>query len=206
MSSSQLFRMSKYGYNKEDVNNYIIAINNELSATSVRLNRVSDELFAEQKKNADEIARLNALLNSAENKLSSLSSVELENQQLKERISLLQAEMEEAEKKNAEVDNSVYENLCAKAGEVLVIASTTADGILKKANDEANKIISDATDKKETMFKNISETASDAADGLSEYIKNAVDECIGKINSSIRRVEALKNTPEDKIPVFKIQR
>lgn len=88
----------------------------------------------------------------------------------------------------------------------MVIASTTADGILKRANDEANKIINDATDKKETMFKNISETASDAADGLSEYIKNAVDECIGKINSSIRRVEALKNTPEDKIPVFKIQR
>lgn len=98
MSSSQLFRMSQYGYNKKDVNNYIIAINNELSATAARLNRVSDELFAEQRKNADELARLNAMLNAAESKLSTLSSVEQENQQLKERISLLQAEKEEAEK------------------------------------------------------------------------------------------------------------
>ena len=210
MSSTQLFRTSLNGYKKEDVNDYIIAINNELTAVSTLQNKLSDELCSVQRKTADEIAHLNTLLKSAEQKLSELSSVQEENLQLKEQISLLRAEKEDAEKKLADgcesIYSSTYDNLCAKAGEVLVIASTTADSILKKANDEANRIISDASDKKDSMFKDISETASTAADGLSDYIKNAVDECIGKINSSIRRVEALKNAPEEKIPVFKIDR
>ena len=201
MSSSKLFRTAYRGYNKEDVNNYIVAINKELEASQ---NRFATLVNESNTKAQNDFTKIQQLLKEQENyreTVCRLEELKAENEALKKELEALQKEAA-AKERSAETAEA-YDNLCAKAGEVLVIASNTADSILKKANDEAEKIINEATDKKDSMIKNITETASTAADGLSEYIKNAVDQCIDRINSSIRAVEALKNAPEDTVPIMK---
>lgn len=204
MSSSKLFRTAYRGYNKEDVNNYIIAINKELEDSQKRFTTLVNESNTKAQNDFRRIQELLCEQESFRAAVCQLEELTAENEALKKDLEALRKET--AEKERTAETAEAYDNLCAKAGEVLVIASNTADSILKKANDEAEKIINEATDKKDSMIKNITETATNAADGLSEYIKNAVDECIDRINSSIRAVEALKDVPEDTIPVMKYQK
>ncbi len=198
MSSSQLFRKAGRGYNKEDVNSYVLSVNNELRDAQNRYDKLVSDSNSKAEKDYMTIYELQKKLDIAKASEERIEALENEIRSLREENAALKEENERSaeNEKNAQA----YENLCTKAGEVLVIASNTADDILKKANDEAEKIVSDATDKKDSMMKNISETASDAADGLSDYIKKAVEDCISRINSSIKEVEALKDLPDGSFP------
>lgn len=192
MSSSKLFKTAAGGYKKEDVNKYIISINKEIAALQAKYEQLCTQNDA-LSNDTVQLKSKNATLQSECDRLSlSEASLSRENETLRTELEALKKE--NGELLEAKNDTKTYESLCAKAGEVLLIASTTADDILKRANDEAHKIISDVECRKENMIESITQTAEYAADGLSDYIKGAVDECIGRINSSIREVGDLKTT------------
>ncbi len=217
--TAPLFRKSMNGYNKEDVNEYIININRtlednkELHEKEVSILQKSEKaamekLYAatEKAKEAendlltlkDELEKLKADLEAAAAKLEeknaeldeARASLDRANAAIAEKddqINKLTAELEDVSNNTDDGDTvpaDQYNNLCAKAGEILVIASTTAEDILKKANDEAVRIVNEAADKRNSIIKSFSETVDATADSINSYIKSAVDDCVKKINKS----------------------
>lgn len=211
--TAPLFRKSINGYNKEDVNEYIININRtlednkelhekEVSILQKNEKAAMEKLYAATE-NAiltlkDELEKVKADLEAA------VANLEAKNAELDEaRASLDRAKAviaekdDQIEKLTAELEDvsnntnngdtvpaDQYNNLCAKAGEILVIASTTAEDILKKANDEAVRIVNEAADRRNSIIKSFSETVDATADSINSYIKSAVDDCVKKINKS----------------------
>lgn len=198
MVENQVFRKATRGYNKDDVNKFIASLNSEILESQKRYDKLASDSNAKSEKDYYIIMELREKITALEALKEQNESLEAENAALKNQLEELKSSKNEEAARN----NQEYDNLCSKAGEILVIASNTADSILKKASEEADKIIGSATAKKDSMIKNITDTASTAADGLGDYIRGAVDACIEKINASIQSVDFLKDVPSEEIPVM----
>ena len=205
--SAPLFRKSMSGYNKEDVNSYILSLNRTLEENK----RQNEKTLSEYNVKAEEADRLicdlrneisdkDAKILSLEEKTAELDSLKEESKakddeiarlnelvaSLQEKVAAYEAECD-GEKEKA--DN--YDSLCSKAGEILVIASSTAEDILNRANSEALKIVGEANTKKDLMLKTFSESVDAAVDDINTYIKTAVNRCVIKINDSVKEVSKM---------------
>ena len=191
--TAQLFRKAGRGYNKDDVNEYILSLNDRIKSLTEQYNR----LVGQSNKRAEEDFYKIKELNEKIEELQAKNSEEL--RILKEKAEKSEKENEElrksladaTEKASAETQKNEekYNTLCAKAGEVLVVASTTADDILKKANDEALRIVGEAESKKDKMVDNLNKTAGCATEGLKDYIKQAVEDCVKRISDCIKDIK-----------------
>ncbi len=199
--NAPLFRKAGRGYNKEDVNAYIINLNRILEDNKRNYERILSErdrhatedmqrissLLAkveELEKLENEISERNALIEElrAECERKDEAIVSLRNAVSElEKLRTQNSGADEAEKAKAEY----YDSLCSKAGEILVIASSTAETILDRANSEAQRIVGDANTKKEQMLKSLTESVDAATGDINVYIRNAVEDCIAKINKSV---------------------
>ena len=212
--TAPLFRKAIKGYKIEDVNNYILSLNTTIEENKKSYERALEGCNARAQADYERICELTAALKeqeekcvSLETRLAELSKVEAElcdkekaleeavaeNEALKARLAVSDSENDDHKAKA-----DYYDSLCAKAGEILVIASNTAEDILRRANDEAVKIISDANNKKELLLKTLSESVDEAAGDINIYIKSAVDECIKRINASVKEVSEMAARPESK--------
>ena len=59
---------------------------------------------------------------------------------------------------------------------------------MNRANGVAVKIVSDANSRKDMLLQTFSDSVDAAANDINGYIKTAVDECIKKINRSVKEV------------------
>lgn len=205
--TAPLFRKSMKGYKKEDVNTYIMNLShtaeeNQKSYEKAlencnaraaddyqRICDLSTSLKAAEDKNAlleKELEELKACLEERSNLIVELTKKADECDSLKEKLADYEADAE-AQKGKADY----YDSLCSKAGEILVIASNTAEDILNRANGEAVKIVSDANSRKDMLLKTFSDSVDAAADDINSYIKSAVNECINKINRSVKEVSEM---------------
>lgn len=179
-TKAPIFRNAVGGYNKSDVNTYILSLSHRL-----------EDL---EKSFADAAARNKEL----EEKAASLQEVSQKLSELTATLPALTAELEEckAELEKEQSENSAlreradtataeYDKLCRSAGQIFALAGNTADDILKRADDEAHKIVDDAKAARNTVFKSISETTDDFTSDISDYIKSAISNCIEKINENI---------------------
>lgn len=206
--TSPVFRSAMRGYNREDVNSYIKSASDSFEAAKSELENALTESNTKSREYSERIsiaerelaeARLknsekDSLIASLQQQLSDVreecQTAAQENAQLREKL----AESEKADKAENGVAHSgvsdserakMYDSLCAKAGEILVVASGTAEDILEKARREASQIVGSAYEKKENMVRSLTHTAESAASNISEYIKTAVDDCIRSISSSV---------------------
>lgn len=204
---SPVFRKSINGYNREDVNDYIKR-NDEYQRDLIRdydtmkedltrrldtekeyrdsaesaLAKTKDRLECATVEIADKDEKIAALTGENDVYKTLLEEKDGEIATLKARI----AELEEAAASCDDAEKAeYYDSICSKAGEILFIASDTAEEILNRANDEAQKIVGDATTKKELMLKTLSKSVDEATGDINVYIKRAVDDCIKKINKSV---------------------
>ncbi len=205
--SAPLFRKSMSGYNKDDVNNYILSLNrtleenkrqNEKNLSEYNLRAEAAEVhISELEKELSEEKSKNALLEECAKELSELKKVSSEKDEIIADLNRIVSDLrEKVEKYEAESDGEKekaehYDSLCAKAGEILVIASSTAEDILNRANTEALKIVGDANTKKDLMLKTFSKSVDAAADDINSYIRSAVDRCVIKINESVKEVSEM---------------
>ncbi len=225
---SPVFRKSVNGYNREDVNKYIRENNDfqrdlmrdydsqreelsrqirderqdrnaaetKLAETQEMLEKAKaeiaekDSIIAQLKKSLEDANALNGSLNEA------AKEKDTEIETLKDKIS----DLESAAAAAATSEKSeYYDSICTKAGEILFIASDTAEEILNRANDEAQKIVGDATTKKDLMLKTLSRSVDEAAGDINIYIKRAVDDCIEKINKRVSEVSKIASpAPSEK--------
>ena len=200
-----LFKKALKGYNKEDVNSYILFLNKSFEESKASYEAHLNDCNKRAEEDYNKICSLTSALSEAE-------TIKRENE---ENLALIESLREELAKKDAEIASltekvaaleeqnaqhescdeddhakaEYYDSLCAKAGEILVIASGTAENILNRANDEACKIVGDANSKKDLMLKTFSDSVEGAADDINSYIRTAVNECINKINASVNEVK-----------------
>ena len=200
-----LFKKAFKGYNKEDVNSYILSLNNTFEENKLTYEKAIREYnmraeddyrriceLTNELSEADELKRENE--NSAAIIASLKKELEEKNAQIEELCatvdSLTEAnKMQSATNENDRMKAEYYDNLCSKAGKILVIASDTAENILNRANEEACKIVGEATTKKDLMLKTFSDSVEDAAEDINTYIRNAVNDCIEKINKSVNEIK-----------------
>lgn len=202
-----LFRKSMNGYKKEDVNNYILTLNRTVEENKKSYEKALENCNARAADDYQRICDLSTALKSEEDKNALLekdiAELRKESEQKDEIIASLGEQVKELEELRAKLASyeadaedkqskaDYYDSLCSKAGEILVIASNTAEDILNRANGEAVKIVSDANCRKDKLLQTFSDSAIAAADDINGYIKTAVDECIKKINRSVKEVTSM---------------
>ena len=193
--SAPIFRKAGRGYNKDDVNSYILA-----------LSRHCEQLQASNAALEDEVRSLREALSkrseSADISASELEKIKVEAGALSARVSSLYDELQstkaenerlkadlEAAKLESEQVREAYSKVCSKAGEILALAGDAADDILQRAGGRAHEIIDDAQVKKDDIFRSITATADDFTDDIERYIKSATQNCMDRINESIAAIE-----------------
>ena len=201
--TAPLFRKAGRGYNKDDVNEYILSLSRRLSeaqsardtdAAALAEARVRcNEYAAASAAQGAELAKLRADTAALSEKCraleAGLGSLKSENMRLEDDLASARAE--------ADRISSAYSGMCSKAGEILAMAGSAADDILHRAGDRAHEIINDADTKKNDMFRSISATADGFTSDIERYIKSATDDCMKKINDTIASVgnSGLEKTP-----------
>ncbi|MBQ4066259.1 MAG: hypothetical protein IJD22_01320 [Clostridia bacterium] len=209
-----LFRNSMHGYNREDVNSYIISINRSMEENRKNYEKALEECnerakadsgrITELTEKAESLERENELLLQRIHKLEEAERLSVIKEEELVSLRLQVAELEDKLSSREQEENGEetrrYESLCAKAGEILVIASSTAEDILSRANTEALKIVGDANSKKDLMLRTFSESVDEAAGDINSYIRSAVDACVQKINRSVREVSEMASPTNEKKP------
>ena len=212
--SAPLFKKAFKGYDRDDVNAYILSLNRTLEENKLSYERSLRDCNTRAEEDYRKICELSE-------SLSELDSVKRANDENEALIASLKKELEEKNAKIEELSATVatlseankaqssaneddhskaeyYDNLCSKAGEILVIASGTAESILNRANDEARKIVGEANNKKDLMLKTFSNSVEDAAEDINSYIRTAVSECIAKINKSVNDIKDASGAQDKK--------
>lgn len=193
--SAPIFRKAGRGYNKDDVNAYILALSRhceQLQASNAALEdevRSLREALSERSASADisasELEKIKVEAGALSARVSSLydelQSTKAENERLKSDL--------EAAKLESEQVREAYSKVCSKAGEILALAGDAADDILQRAGGRAHEIIDDAKVKKDDIFRSITATADDFTDDIERYIKSATQNCMDRINESIAAIE-----------------
>ena len=142
------FRKSMRGYKKTDVNNYILQLNRTLEDNKAAYERSLEGCNARAEADYQRICELSQSLKEQENKnrdllvkIDELSPYETrcaeqedEISRLRERIAILEANEEAAKDNDEKAKAEYYDSICSKAGEILFIASGTAESILNRAN------------------------------------------------------------------------
>ncbi len=186
------FRSAIGGYNREDVNQYILNINRELEE--------KDSAAAEAEKKAaeaaDRITALTADLDAAkadkealEGSRSSLSEsvdqLKEENDSLREKLAAAEAEKAQLAARLKEMESSAeeeeksqkYDRISAQIGDIMISANTSADAIVAAANTHAAKILSDTEIEANAIRTRLNAKATEMLAHISGELHTSADSC-----------------------------
>ncbi|HAN20754.1 MAG TPA: hypothetical protein DCP51_03635 [Clostridiales bacterium] len=193
------------GYSPEEVEAFIIKLNNDLhqkqqefSDTTKRLNSELSEL----KKHFDEVISQKEVLTEENRTLC------IEKQNLQNEIKRLSAEKTERPVVQAVIETDInkmnYKQLCEQLGEKMLIADLRADEIIKNAKQEANVILfkaeSNAGDEINRLVAEANKRIELVYNAIDEFgkkhifINAGLDQVQKYISDAIREVEALIST------------
>lgn len=194
-----VFRKSFNGYNKDDVNSYVISISRKVSEAEIAKQEALAKLDAAEKEKELLSAELAVLKLKAENLArngAGISNTELEN---------LKKTLEEVTRERDEYKNVVeaneeksrqYDSLSSKLGEVMITANAQAQALIsdaeKRANARYDEMLEDSRakvgelnekysgkifDKTRELLKRLDDIVTDSA-LLKAEVKVALDEDI----------------------------
>ena len=200
------FRSAMSGYNRKDVNAYIIEINREFEAREAELTAkiTSAEESAAEAAKAAETAREEAQAarqakDEAEAILVTLresgDALKEENARLSEEIAALQAKLAEAEKaaiadpESDEIKKSMkYDQISAQIGDILINANSSADRIVAAANAEATRIMTETEDEATYIRARLSDAADRMLTHISTELHASTDHCLGELMTALREM------------------
>lgn len=216
------FRSSISGYNREDVNTYILDMTrmaeereNELRT---QLDSANAALQEESRAAAGAIDEANAVISALRESVEQLKEhcAQLEEQLSaeKETTQTLQAELEK--RSTLELDNEKskkYDQISAQIGELMINANQSADKIIAAANAEAQRIRAETEEEAITIRAHLSGTADAMLTSLSGRLHASTEDCITEIttvlhemrdsaSSLIRDMEARSEELNDKIEFY----
>lgn len=200
------FRSAMSGYNRKDVNAYIIDINREFEAQETELRAqitAAEEKAAKAEADAqsarEEAAAAVHGKEEAEVILAALresgDALKEENARLTEEIAALQAKLAEAEKAAAvdpesdEIKKSMkYDQISAQIGDILINANSSADRIVAAANAEATRIMTETEDEATYIRARLSDAADHMLTHISTELHDSTDHCISDLLTALREM------------------
>ena len=166
---SVLFRNSVSGYNKADVNSYILKINSELEAAEKTAKNALEASALAQKEAEEKACALEAASASAVKQDKVISSLYEEIDTLKEEIAKLRESVKEDPAKQDTGDEMLrYNEISAQIGNVLIDAQKNAASIIDAAKKEAEEITKAASE-------NVSEASEKALREITDKMCKSVD-------------------------------
>lgn len=208
-NNAPVFRKSMNGFNKEDVTSYIINMSKRYSETEAsfkyEIDRLNYELTTKSKSYEQASIDYEKALTEKDTQLKALSdeiaclksALAEKNTEIDALLENIQTSANKNKADNpyastiAENDKAIlFDSISSKTGEIMILACKTADDIIAKAQKEADDIINSANSKKNNMLRSISGSAESITSDINAYIKNAVNNCIDKIYSSIESIDS----------------
>ncbi len=189
-SASPAFRTSISGYNKADVNEYILKLNTEYSRSLAD----KDEEIASLK---SELDAANTALNDAKNTATSERELESANNVIAaqtEQLEALRRELDEAKAELSLVKSELdrigdisdkmdqYENMTTRMGEIYMEATTDADRIRKEAKQAADELLLKTTEDCRERRQQLEARLSDFAAIRKEEIARLLNESQAEID------------------------
>lgn len=179
-NNGKLFRSAVGGFNRDDVNNYIMKQSREFAEREEKLNDTVSELRAELdtlRLKAEEAEQLRALTAEAEATVRELEDkvrdLEAKLSEEREERSLAEAAVEALSEHCA--DN---EKLKAEAGSIIVNASRAADDMLKRAEDTSKQLVAESERLALEARARVQSTLDKIISDLKEDIQSGTDSCI----------------------------
>ncbi len=197
------FRTAISGYNREDVNKYILSLNREweekFSETENTLKEaqegkncaesavsaLNDSLMALQR-DKDALEKINeSLKESVEQKneeiaalTEKLLSAEQEAAALREKLSL----REEDEK------STKYDRISAQIGDIMISANTSADAIVAAANEHASRIMTETETEANCIRTRLSDAADEMLSQISAELHTSTESCLSEMTAALREM------------------
>lgn len=181
-----LFRTSLGGFNREDVNNYIEKLNNELAEREKLAKKKLEAAEAKCRELADRIAELEAAtakvaeleseaqarekliaeyIEKVEHQTAEIEALKASNNSAESEITMLTDEI--ASLSEAISKSEKYDDISSQIGEIILSARSTADGILAKAEEEASKKLLNA----DALMQNAANEFNSRTDSATSNIK-----------------------------------
>ena len=190
------FRSAIGGYNREDVNRYILDLNREfadkekqavddLAAAESRLAEAVADLQKAKDAAAAESTALTAELDAARAELSSLQA---KLAGAEETLSSLRRELDERPVLSAADKSEKYDQISAQIGDIMISASTSADAIVAAANEQAAKIISETEDEANYIRARLSDAADGMLSRISGELHVSTESCFTELMTALKEM------------------
>ena len=169
------FRESFRGYNRDDVNAYIEQLNLHFSKKEADLRALITDL--EVKCN-----NAPAVSDNIDSIKQELEKLKAENERLVSENNALKENLENAESKTIGEDekSKLYDEMSAQVGNIIIVANSNADKIIKDAETKAAEILAEATVKAEVMTAEAEAKKNEAVVFMEEKLKNASEQCLSE--------------------------
>ncbi|MBQ8746351.1 MAG: hypothetical protein IJZ08_00600 [Clostridia bacterium] len=187
------FRSAIGGYNREDVNQYILTINRELEEKALaaeesekKIEAITEELDA-AKADKDALEGIQASLRE------SVDQLKEENESLREKLAAAEAEKAQLAERLAEMEKSAeeeeksqkYDRISAQIGDIMISANTSADAIVAAANTHAAKILSDTESEANTIRTRLNEQATEMLAHISGELHTSAESCMCELITAL---------------------
>ena len=201
------FRSSMSGYNRKDVNQYILTINREMEEKDELLKNAHLEMEENAKTFETERTSLEASISFLKSEKEALESVLAATQesagQLKEEIAslrekLLSAEMTADTLRTELLQRSLpngtddklekYDRISAQIGDIMISANTSADAIVAAANEHATRIVSETEKEADYIRTRLSKAADEMLSQISSELHTSTDSCLCELMTALREM------------------
>lgn len=194
------FRSAMSGYNRKDVNAYIIDINRDFEEreTNLRAQITAAEESACKAEAAAQTAQedLRAAIRAKEEAEAILvalresnEALKEENARLTEEIASLQAKANSVDPEPEEIKKSMkYDQISAQIGDILINANSSADRIVAAANAEATRIMTETEDEATYIRARLSDAADHMLTHISTELHDSTDHCLSELMTALREM------------------
>lgn len=193
------FRSSLGGFNREDVNKYILTLSRDFGEKEAELTARAAAAEAAAEEARTEADALRADLAAAKAS-SAEAAAEIETQ--KAEIAALKAQLADTAEEAASLRRDLqarpaaptadksekYDQISAQIGDIMISASTSADAIVAAANEQAAKIMSETEDEANYIRSRLSDAADEMLSRISGELHVSTENCLGELLTALREM------------------
>ncbi|MBO5110201.1 MAG: hypothetical protein J6D21_05715 [Clostridia bacterium] len=177
-----VFRSAFHGYNREDVNQYILSMSKRFKEAQDASREKIDALTAK-------LASVGAL-EAGDTENAELASLAETVEALRAENEALKQQLEEAKAAEKTLESAPFDNLSQQIGSILVSANTTASTILNNASSDAEKLRADAESEVYRVKLKLGSEADAILGKFSAELKNVLDQCLAELNSTVNEIQS----------------
>ncbi|MBE6561562.1 MAG: hypothetical protein E7662_10605 [Ruminococcaceae bacterium] len=208
------FRPAISGYNREDVNQYILDMNRDFEEREAALRDAAQAAEEKLKEAAEFSAALEVQIGEAEAVSAalreSIDRLKEENASLRDqaqssdaRAAELMGRLDASEKEASALRDELnsraqtaeasekslkYDQISAQIGDIMINANSSAEQIIAAANTEAGKIMTETEEEAMYIRTRLSDTADEMLSAISERLHVSTENCLGELLNALREM------------------